>query len=150
MKILKAQPEDHLILTSIMRLSKAYWSYSEEQLLKWQDELTVSKTEIINHHVYKLVTNDTIIGFYSFKKETSGTIKLDNLFILPEYISKGLGKLLLNDCLAKALELGYSKVLLDSDPNAENFYLHSGFTVIGQKNTSIKNRYMPIMVKEIQ
>ena len=150
MKILKAIPNDHITLTSIMRKSKSYWGYSKKQILKWQDELTISKSQIINQHVYKLVTNNMVKGFYSFKKETSDTIKLDNLFILPDYIGKGFGKLLLYDCYSKALQYNFSKILLDADPNAENFYLKFGFTVIGKKNTSIKNRFMPIMIKEIQ
>lgn len=69
MTILKALPSGDKTLITIMRLSKAHWGYSNKQLLKWQDELTVSRTEIINHHVYKLLTKNTTVGFYSFKKK---------------------------------------------------------------------------------
>lgn len=149
MKVTKAKPQDHEMLTSIMRKSKAHWDYTKQQLQLWQNELTVSQSEIINHHVYKLTFEDKIIGFYSFKKENSTTIKLENLFILPKYIDKGFGKLLLLDCHEKAKQLTFSKIILDADPNAEDFYLSFDFLVIGQKKTSIPGRFMPIMMKKI-
>ena len=41
------------------------------------------------------------------------------------------------------------KVILDADPNAEKFYEKLGFLKIGQFETSIKNRLMPIMEMNI-
>jgi len=64
-------------------------------------------------------------------------------------MSKGLDKLLLNDCFDKTLQLGFSKALLDTEPNAEDYYLKFGFTVIGRKPTSVKYRYMPIMLRDL-
>ncbi|HKO76105.1 MAG TPA: GNAT family N-acetyltransferase, partial [Flavobacterium sp.] len=72
-------------------------------------------------------------------------VLLDNLFILPEYIGKGFGKYLMNDFLNRMKEEKFNKITLDSEPNAESFYLKFGFKKIGEFETSIKNRFMPIM-----
>jgi predicted N-acetyltransferase YhbS len=71
------------------------------------------------------------------------TIKLDNLFILPEFIGKGLGKLLMNDFLTRIKRSEAKTILLDCEPNAENFYTKFGFTKVGHVETSTKDRYLP-------
>ena len=145
MKIVNATNKDVEILTFITKKSKAFWGYSEEQILKWNDSLTVSKEYIKTNNVFKLITEDTIIGYYSYFNIEKDTIKLDNLFILPEHIGKGFGKLLMNDFLNRLDISETKKVQLHADPNAENFYLKLGFKKVGAFETSIKNRFMPIM-----
>lgn len=93
MKIVNATNKDVEILTFITKKSKAFWGYSEEQILIWNNSLTVSKEYIENNTVFKLITEDTIIGYYSYFNIEKDTIKLDNLFILPDFIGKGFGKL---------------------------------------------------------
>ncbi|MFT6245465.1 MAG: hypothetical protein ACJA0U_003078 [Salibacteraceae bacterium] len=44
---------------------------------------------------------------------------------------------------------GFESVELDSDPSAEIFYRSFGFKVIGQLETSIKNRFLPVMELEV-
>jgi predicted GNAT family N-acyltransferase len=40
---------------------------------------------------------------------------------------------------------GAKKVILEAEPNAEGFYAKFGFVKIGEIETSIKNRYLPVM-----
>ncbi|WP_281638030.1 GNAT family N-acetyltransferase [Flavobacterium marginilacus] len=145
MGIKKAHTDDHKILTEITKKSKANWGYSEEQILKWNNNLTISKDYIENNSVYKLVNGNEIIGYYSYIIKEQNNVLLDNLFILPEYIGKGFGKYLMNDFLDRMKNEKFEKISLDSEPNAERFYLKFGFKKIGEFETSIKNRFMPIM-----
>ncbi|PBJ11067.1 GNAT family N-acetyltransferase [Flavobacterium sp. ACN6] len=145
MIIEKAKITDNEILTVITKKSKAYWRYSAEQMLKWDKNLTISQDYIAEHNVFKLIDNDLIIGYYSYIFENENIVELDNLFILPEYIGRGLGKYLLLDFLNRMKEEKIEKVRLNSEPNAENFYFKMGFVKIGEFETSIKNRFMPIM-----
>ncbi|SNR53430.1 GNAT family N-acetyltransferase [Flavobacterium sp. ov086] len=145
MTILKASPSDHEILTEITKKSKAYWGYSNEQIENWSQFLTVSKEYIETNSVYNLIVDHQIIGYYSFFHESENTIKLDNLFVLPDFIGKGFGKVLMNDFLIRLQDIQAEKVVLNSEPNAENFYSKFGFVKVGQIETSIKDRYLPIM-----
>jgi GNAT superfamily N-acetyltransferase len=145
MKIEYANVEDNEILTEITKKSKAYWGYSEEQLLKWKDNLTISKGYIETNSVFKLVNDDAIVGYYSFIIKEEKIAILDNLFVLPEYIGKGFGKYLMYDFLDRMKNGKFEKITLDAEPNAEDFYLKFGFKKIGAFETSIKNRFMPIM-----
>ncbi|MBE8725926.1 GNAT family N-acetyltransferase [Flavobacterium hungaricum] len=145
MNIQKAKPEDHICLTEITKKSKAYWGYSEEQIEKWSNNLTITIEYIQNNDVFNLVEESKIIGYYSYLKQENNQIKLDNLFLLPKYIGKGFGVFLMNDFLQRMRNEKYEKIILDSEPNAEQFYQKIGFKKIGEFETSIKNRFMPIM-----
>ncbi|RED24637.1 acetyltransferase (GNAT) family protein [Flavobacterium cutihirudinis] len=145
MTIEKANITDNEILTSITKKSKAYWGYSAEQIQKWDKNLTISQDYIRNNATFKLIDNDLIIGYYSYVFENEKEVELDNLFILPEHIGKGLGKYLLLDFLNRMKEEKIERITLNSEPNAESFYSKMGFIKIGEFETSIKNRFMPIM-----
>ncbi len=145
MIIEKAKESDHLIITEITKKSKAFWGYSEEKLKVWENKLIISSDYIFKNATYKLVENEVIIGYYSYIENDNNTIYLDNLFILPENIKQGFGKLLINDFLKRLENKGFDKIVLHSDPNAENFYSKMGFTKVGEFETSIKNRFLPIM-----
>lgn len=149
MNIEKASINDYEILTQITKKSKAHWGYSNEQIEIWSPYLTVSKEYIKTNSVYNLQIEDMIVGYYSFFHESENIIKLDNLFVLPEFIGKGLGKILMSDFLKRLKNQGIQKVVLNSEPNAEDFYAKFGFVKVGQIETSIKDRYLPIMELKI-
>lgn len=149
MTIQKVIPSDHEILTQITKKSKAYWGYSNEQIEDWSPFLTVTEEYIETNSVFNLMLDNQIIGYYSFFHESENSIKLDNLFVLPDFIGKGFGKLLMNDFLVRLQDLSVQKIVLNSEPNAESFYIKFGFVKIGQIETSIKDRYLPIMELKI-
>lgn len=149
MKIERALPEDHILLTVITKKSKAFWGYDEQQMEKWDDLLTITPDYILKNETYKLVLENEIVGYYSLLKVDSQTLKIDNLFISPVFIGKGLGKKLMADIFERAKLNSYSSIILDSDPNAEDFYSHFGFIKIDHIKTSVKNRFLPVMKKTL-
>lgn len=149
MKIEKAIQNDANTLTELTIRSKSHWNYSKEQIEEWKDDLTISETHIIEKEIYKMMDKEEVIGYYSFHKINDSTIKLENLFIEPKYIGKGFGKLLMIDFLQRIAMTTVERVVLDADTNAENFYTKMGFKVIEKLDTSIKNRFLPIMEMRI-
>lgn len=145
MIIEKATVNDNAILTEITKKSKAYWGYSKEQIEIWSEFLTVTKTYIENNSVYKLVFEDKIVGYYSFFYEETDLIKLDNVFVLPECIGKGFGKILMHHFLNSIKEEKATKITLNAEPNAELFYAKFGFVTVRLIETSIQNRFLPVM-----
>ena len=117
---------------------------------EWRDELTITDEYIKTNEVYKLIKNEKLIGYYSFFKNTGTKVKLENLFIDPQFMNCGYGKLLLLNFIKRARELEYEEIMLKSDPNAEKFYVKFGFEIVGLKESSINNRYLPIMEKKIK
>lgn len=145
MIIEQAKPADSEVLTDITKKSKAYWGYSDEQMDLWSEALTVTEAYIETNFVFKLIVHDMIIGYYSFFYDDVDTIRLDNLFVLPGYISKGYGQLLMEDFLSRLKAFKIKKITLHSDPNAETFYMKFGFTTTGRIENANKDRYLPVM-----
>ncbi len=145
MKILSAQLSDFIRLTEITFQSKSYWGYSAEQMEKWKEDLTISQDYIREKEVFVLKKDKEIIGYYSFYHVKPSTIKLDNLFLAPEFIGKGLGKLLMKDFLEHCKLLSVNTITLDSEPFATDFYLKQGFQIVNQQESSVPGRFLPVM-----
>ena len=149
MIIEKAIPSDHQVLSALTKRSKAYWGYSIEQMQLWDEELTLTPDYLKANAAYKSVRNEQTVGFYAYRSLTATLVRLDSLFVSPDAIGSGVGKRLMVHFFEQAKSAGFRKVILDADPNAEGFYACQGFTVVGQKATSIVGRYMPVMEKEL-
>lgn len=143
MLIRKAKPKDSDTLSNLAYKSKSYWGYSIDFLKRCKDDMTVTVEYIEQYPVYVLEKDSKIIAFYSFDLKNT---KLEALFIDPDYIGKGIGKLLWLDLLGKAKELNIKEFTLDSEPNAEGFYLKMGANKIRYTaSTVFPDRNLPLM-----
>lgn len=149
MKIEKAHISDADDLTALTIRSKSHWNYSLEQIELWKDDLTVTESFLLENQVFKLMHNSQLVGYYAFFSLKSAEAKLDSLFVEPDFIGQGYGKVLMNDFLDRVKAQGYKRIVLDADPNVEPFYTHFGFVVIGKLKTAVKNRFLPIMELKI-
>lgn len=147
-KILRADPQDFELLTQLTLLSKAYWGYTSEQMTAWHDELKVTPEFVNRNAVFKLCQDADCIAYYAYIVKTPETVHLESLFVLPEYIDQGVGKILMEDFLARIKKQDFQRVTLEADPNAEFFYEKYGFEVIGKKETTIPGRHLPLMQLE--
>lgn len=149
MNLENAIVDDSNELTELTKISKAYWGYTDEQMQEWKDELTISENFIKENQVVKLSIEQKIVGFYSYYKIDKDNIKLEHLFIQSNSIGKRYGSLLMNDFLKRISGNGIKKITLDADPNAEEFYKRFNFKVVGKIKSTIKDRFLPIMEKEL-
>ena len=147
--IFPADISDAKVLTEVTFKSKAVWNYSKEQLEIWREDLTVSQKMIEEMVVFKYLQEDKVVGFYILNQPKKQTIELEFLFVLPKLMGVGIGKKLLNHSCKKALELGCKSINLLADPNAENFYNNQGFKTISQKESTVFNRFLPVMEKDL-
>ncbi|WP_299124140.1 GNAT family N-acetyltransferase [uncultured Tenacibaculum sp.] len=143
--IQKANIKDAQLLTSIALTSKAYWGYNEELINSWKDDLTVTSKMIKEMMVYKFISSQKTIGFYILNQPQNNTIELEFLFIHPDVIGQKIGKQLLTHAIEKAKSLNIQTMTLLADPNAQPFYESQGFISTGRKESSIPNRFLPIM-----
>ncbi len=76
-----------------------------------------------------------ISGFWINTKLYSGKyLEMDNVVVLPEYRSKGIGKILSDWCIQKAKENNCKRLMLDAyleNKKAHTFYEREGFTKRG-------------------
>ncbi len=97
-------------------------------------------------HVYILEVEGLPLGYCSLISIDSNIIELHDLFIEPRHIGKGYGKKLWAYAVNLARSLGFSRLVLTADPNAEAFYARLGAVRIGEKASPIRSdRGLPIM-----
>ena len=58
--------------------------------------------------------------------------RLDDLFVAPEAMGLGLGRLLLTRLRGHALAAGHRQLTLDADPFAAGFYRRQGARLVGR------------------
>jgi N-acetylglutamate synthase-like GNAT family acetyltransferase len=87
-----------------------------ENLEKWI-------TDTSNYSIVALNNRDEVIGLSMIS--VSGKILLN--YLLPEYLFKGIGKLMLNDMEMFAAKLGLKKIIAMSTITASGFYKRNGF-----------------------
>jgi putative acetyltransferase len=72
-------------------------------------------------------------GIYPTEGLPTGTCELVKMYLLPGTRGKGLGKLLIENCIDFALKAGYDKIYLETMPELEKavaIYKKLGFTLL--------------------
>jgi len=104
---------------------------------------------VLDHRVYVCELDGKLAGFYSLEDLSDNGIELGHLFVDPEFMGIGVGLRLVEHACRKAFGLGFEKLIIQGDPNAERFYLRCGAVRIGEKQSaSITDRMLPLF--EIQ
>ena len=143
--IVNAVSSDADTLTKIALESKAIWGYTAAQIESWTEELTVSQKMVEEMIVFKFLQNEMITGFCILNKPIEDKVELEFLFVLPEFLGKGIGKKLLHHSFKESKNRNCKEMTLLADPFAEVFYESQGFKTIGQKESNVFNRFLPVM-----
>lgn len=148
----QAGPGDAKKLSSLAFRSKASWGYDIEFMKRCRDELTYSGEDIdaprFRFHVCEL--DDELVGFYTLEILSKIEAELEGLFVKPELIGRGIGKLLIDHLQLEAELLGIQTITIQGDPNAEAFYESIGARSAGyRESASIPGRFLPVFKLEI-
>jgi GNAT superfamily N-acetyltransferase len=146
-RIRRADPGEASALTALTLRSKAHWGYDEAFMAAAYSDLEVSPAKLPEFHVY--VLDDAAgrpLGYYALRPVDAGEVELDSLFVEPDCIGQGHGRVLWDDAVSRARSLGFSTMIFTSDPNAERFYLARGAVRIGeQESNALRGRMLPLM-----
>ena len=139
MNIRPAQEHEAEALSALALKAKAYLGYSADTIESWRQDLSVSSDTIASGPTFVAAVGDEIAGFYSLVPSTRSW-KLDHLWVLPQFMDRGIGRALVAHALETALRGGASSVTVDADPNAESFYLTCGAERCGEVPAPIPGR----------
>lgn len=150
MEIVRAKPDDAQVLTNIVFAAKRHWNYPESWIDIWRDTLTLQPDFLANHETYCAILDDSVIGFYALDHQ-SGKLDLRHLWVLPDVMGKGVGRSLFVHALNRIQALGFRRLEIESDPNAEGFYERMGARRVGARITKVggQRRELPILIYEI-
>lgn len=144
--IVRAQPEHADSLTQIAIAAKRHWNYPEAWIQFWLPQLTISADYIASNEVWMMIDKEKPLAFYALSQDEEGDV-LGHLWVLPEYIGKGIGKQLFNHALERCKLLNIHALRIYADPNAQTFYEKMGAKKISEHHSDLfgKDRVLPIM-----
>lgn len=150
MLVRAARPDEAESLSELASRSKAYWGYDEAFMEACRDELTVSAAEVTARRATVTEHDGQVLGFATLEgRPPQGALGM--LFVDPDSIGKGIGRLLLDHMVVMARDLGFVRLMIDADPNAEPFYLAMGAERIGSTPSgSIPGRTLPLLALHIK
>ncbi len=141
-----ARPEEAEILTELAIRSKGHWGYDAAFLAACRAELTFSAEDLSNALSFVVDGPDGPAGFYRLLVRDDGMGELDDLFVDPAAIGRGVGKRLWEHAVAQAAALGCKELTIQSDPFAEGFYRAMGAERIGElESGSVPGRRLPLL-----
>jgi len=150
LNIRSAKVAEYEILTNIAIESESYWNYDSEHMEKFKTEYKVTEEFISNNVTFIIEKNETIIGFYGLVIENNET-SLEYLYIVPEYINKGYGKLLWNHIITYCNDNSINEFSMVTSPQSKEFYTRMGALQVGEIESLVKKgRKIPLLTYKLE
>jgi GNAT superfamily N-acetyltransferase len=144
-----ASPEEAEAISALALRSKAHWGYPPEQMEVFRRELVLPPEEVVRRRAHVTEQAGQIVGFYTLVGRTNDFVELEHLFIDPSHLGRGLGTKLFRHACALAQELGFHRLIIQSDPHAAGFYEAMGAHPEGEIPSSIPGRHIPLFTVEL-
>lgn len=129
-RIREARIEDARALTEIAYAAKRSWDYPDAWMESWSAALTLDAAAITAMRVRVAEDDGGVLGFYALGGE-GRSVQLEHLWVRPDAMGRGVGRTLVEHALATAAGGGAEVLVIESDPNAEAFYLGLGAIRVG-------------------
>ena len=142
-----ARPDEAAALSELALRSKAHWGYDAEFIEACRRELTVDPEHIAAGRVVVAMVDGELGGFSTLVGEPP-VAEVEALFVEPDHIGAGVGigtTLFVALCDA-ARAAGFTRLLIEADPNALGFYERRGAVKTGDRPSgSIPGRTLPLL-----
>ena len=145
-QILPAMPAQAEILTHIALSAKAHWGYPERWMELWQPQLTFGPGYFEENESWVAEIDQAPVGFYTLLEKDENAW-IENLWVSPEAMGKGVGRRLFLHALDRSRQRGFVNLRLEADPNAAGFYEKMGMKKIGERLSEVEGqpRILPVM-----
>ena len=144
--IRRARHDECELLTDLALRAKAIWGYSDQFMADCVAELTISEADIRTHQFFVLESESNVLGFCALLERGEGEHELAHVFVESARLREGHGRRLVEHAKDAARARGWQSLLVESDPNAREFYLTCGGTQIGTvPSGSIPGRHLPLI-----
>ncbi|MGD6745470.1 GNAT family N-acetyltransferase [Streptomyces sp. BH106] len=142
-----ARPDEAERLSALALRSKAHWGYDEAFMAACVDELTLHPSEVTRRRTTVAVDADDgrLLGLVTLEGAPP-VGELGLMFVDPDAMGLGVGRLLFGHVRDTAREAGFARVSWAADPNAVPFYEAMGARHAGAiPSGSIPGRVLPLM-----
>lgn len=143
MQIRPALSTEAKAISALAIRSKAHWGYPEEQMAIFRKELLLAEEQIVPKQTHVLETEGAIAGYYTLLPHDEKTLELEHLFVDPEKLRQGFGSKLFEHACRIAKKANFRVLVIQSDPNAAEFYRMLGAQLTREIPSSIPGRFIP-------
>jgi GNAT superfamily N-acetyltransferase len=129
--IRRARPSESTALSELAIAAKSIWGYCADQLAEWADDLRISAESIVDEPTFVAEEGGRILGVVQLCTKKSPWA-IEHLWVHPTATRRGAGSRLVRYVLSHAHHRGQRELNIDSDPQAEQFYLRLGARRLGE------------------
>ena len=130
-QIRRARESEAAELSGLAVTAKRLWGYPDAQMEEWRPGLQITPAMLASQPTFVAERDHRIVGFYLLIRSFPAW-QLDHFWVLLEFNRQGIGRALLEHAKLTAAAGGATAIAIDSDPNAERFYLACGALRLGQ------------------
>jgi N-acetylglutamate synthase-like GNAT family acetyltransferase len=125
-----AQVADLEALQDVFRRASLDNAGDRAMLLVNPDALVLSPASVHEQRTRAVVIDGVIVGFATLRR-VDDAFELEDLFVDPRWMRRGIGLALVRDAAATARAKGVSRIGVTANPHARAFYERAGFVSDG-------------------
>ncbi|MEQ8406122.1 MAG: GNAT family N-acetyltransferase [Oceanicaulis sp.] len=149
-----ARPGHGPALNRLILRSKAYWGYDAEMMNIMARVLRLDPDAMATGRAMAGWRGGEPLGVAQISQphedERGRSMALDLLFIAPDAIGTGLGRILYDWAVTQARAAGCTRLDILSDPNAEAFYLAMGARKVADRQSqAVPGRTLPFLEHQL-
>jgi GNAT superfamily N-acetyltransferase len=134
--IREATSGDVAPLRQVFRRSSLSNDYDRPKLLAHPEVLELSDADVTDGRTRVAEVGGRVIGFATWLG-TGDVTEIEDLFVDPDWMRRGVGRALVQDLIALARRRGVRRVEVTGNPHARAFYERVGFTYDHQVDTPL-------------
>lgn len=131
-----AQETDLEDVNRLIARSKAYWDWPEQYLSRAIPLHRITSPYLDSNRCFEIFTKSGVLAGFLSVSEDGTRVVIDNLWVAPEYIRRGIGKSAMYFIFELARARGWRELWVFPDPPAEGFYRALGFSDSGERVAS--------------
>ena len=132
-RVRSAVAGDRPALRGIFRLSNAG---DRDVLLTHPDALELPDSEVADGRTRVAITADgTIVGFISSLPCDGSALEVEDLFVHPDWMRRGVARRLVRDLVETARLAGIARIEVTANPHADGFYRSARFVFVDECET---------------
>ena len=143
-----AHADEGETLREIAFEAKSHWGYDRAWVRSWVAQGDFSPSTLREREVLVADADDSAVGFASLIPRGEDCV-LDDLWITPAWIGRGVGTKLFAGSAARAKELGAKRLEWEAEPNAIGFYEKMGGEYLRDSEPTELGRVIPVMGLEL-
>jgi GNAT superfamily N-acetyltransferase len=132
-RIIPARESSLVKVNRLIARSKAYWAWPDGYLDRALPLLEITTTYLRGNRCFEIVSDSGHLLAFVSVVQIDVRVVIDNLWVTPEHIGQGIGRMACDHVFRLARECGWPRLWVLPDPPAEGFYRAVGFSDTGER-----------------